>query len=242
MPSYLTVYPDADPESKTVDGRMYYSGNNDWATTHDALTGVGVQDSAASGNTCLVGKNAGGDFNIQRPAFFFDTSSLGADSTITAAVFSLWVIDTYEGDNDGDDWVNVVQPTKASFAGYVASPESLTSLATADYDLVGAVSNPTEGSTRKDLTAGITEGAYNDWTLDAIGRGWIYQTAITGLGMREGHDALNSAYAGAAGTWNSIDTYFAEQGGAGTTQDPKLYITYTPAVTGASLLMQLATA
>ena len=219
----LVVYPNADPESTSVDGRVARSGDALWADCHNAIDGTGVQDTSAYGNTCLVGKNGGGDFNIQRPFFLFDTSALGVGAVVSAVDFSVYLPDAGDAvsaDNDGDDWINVVQ----------SSPASNTALALADFDQCGAVSNPTEGSDdRKDLSTAFTIGAYNTWTLNATGRGWVSLTSITKLGLREGHDAINSAYAGASGAWNLINTNFAEQ--ADVTQDPKLTITYTSAFT-----------
>src|SRR3990167_3511279 len=219
----LVVYPNADPESTSVDGRVARSGDALWADCHNAIDGTGVQDTSAYGNTCLCGKNAGGDFNIQRPFFLFDTSALGVGAVVSAVDFSVYLPDAGDAvsaDNDGDDWINVVQ----------SSPASNTALALADFDQCGPVTitdpHTQEGSDdRKDLSTAFTIGAYNTWALNATGRGWVSLTGITKLGLREGHDAINSAYAGANGTWNYINTNFAEQ--ADVTQDPKLTITYT---------------
>jgi len=112
-------------------------------------------------------------------------------------------------DNDGDDFITVVQTSQADTA----------SLTTADYDQCGAISNPTEGATRIDIGS-ITIGAYNSWTLNATGLGWISKTGYTFLGLREGHDAINSAI-----TFGINRVKFAGSEATGTANDPYLDVT-----------------
>ena len=103
--------------------------------------------------------------------------------------------------------MNVFQSTQASN----------TSLAIEDFDQLGT----TEGATRIDIGS-ITTSAYNDWTLDSDGLGWISKTGYTSLGVREGHDALNSATALVNNTTNEI---VVNTSGSGSNK-PKLVVTY----------------
>ena len=81
----------------------------------------------------------------------------------------------------------------------------------------------------------MSTGVYVDWTINATGLAAIVN-GITKFGFREGHDIINSAYAGAYDTVNSIVTYGAEE--AGTTNDPKLVVEHTaPAVQGEQYLI-----
>ena len=213
----LTAYPDPDPETTTTDG---YAGNTNRgfvssATYHDAADG----DHASATADLLTGVHvtAGGAYRIYRSFALFSTAALTSGATVTAGVFSAYCKSAFDADNDGDDWINAVQ----------TSPASNTNIVAADFDQCGAVSNPTEGSTRIDIT-GMSTSVYADWTLDATGRGWISQTGVTKLGLREGHDALN--HAPNVTTITRAD--FASADTAGTSSDPKLVVTYTPPPAG----------
>lgn len=232
-----TIYPDPDPETNTVDGRLTNTGSSDWATVHDAAAGSSIVDNGSVETDMAQSRRSGGggtNYQIIRPLFYFNTSSIAGTDTISSATFSVYSDSAPDdGDNDGDDWINLVQGQSGL--------SSDTSLSVNDFDLVGAVSNPTEGATRKDLGT-ISTGAYNDWTLNATGLGWIARSGetkngtagITYLGLREGHDALNSAVADSAS--NSFIGYFADQGG--TTKDPKLVVVHTAGITPAATVDQ----
>lgn len=194
-----------------------------WDIAHDALTGTIALPVATD---IFVGSAeasfATADFIIDRGFLPFYTNSIPSGASISSATVSLFVFDKGNTDNDADDWINFVQTSQ---------PSSVT-LTTADYDLAGAVDNPTEGATRIDIGS-ITSGARNVWTLDATGLSWIKkqgQTSNCGsvagytcLGFREGHDAIDSAMT--TNTLNYIDVYSVEQ--AGTSQDPFLSVVYT---------------
>lgn len=206
----LTAYPDPNPETTTVDGYVVHS-NASWATAQGAATGTTAIDSSSS---LYAGSSQLSSYQLIRAFCLFDTSGLPDDATDVSGVLSLYAVTKTNGDNDGDDWINVVQ----------SNPASNTGLATADYDQCGdAIDNPTEGATRIDLGS-ITTSAYNDWTLNSTGNGWISLTGVTKLGFREGHDCIDSAIATSAD--NELRTRSADQ--TGTSLDPKLVVTYTP--------------
>lgn len=202
----LTAYPDPDPETTTVDGTVLYSSNPTWATVRGASTGTSASDNGTNNSI-----RTGSAFDCYRAFCLFATSALTAAATITTATASIFPLTKTNSDNDGDDWINVLQ----------SSPASNTALATTDYPNVGdALTNPTEGSTRADIS-GITTGAYLDFALNATGIGWVSKTGVTKLGYREGHDCIDSAPAGA----NQLLIRNAES--LGTSNDPKLAVTYT---------------
>lgn len=207
----LTAYPDPHPETTTADGRAGRIGDASWATSHDTATATNY----SAGDTGVYLYASKSSWIIQRLFFLFNTSAISA-GTVTAATAS-WVCYNSaftNGDNDGDDWINVVQ----------SNPATNTDIVAADYNKCGsAVTNPTEGATRIDMGS-IThnDSTYNTWTLDATGRGWISLTGVTKLGLREGHDCINSAVVGD----NICGFYSAEY--TGTSADPKLVVTYTP--------------
>ena len=208
----------------------YYAGAGDgvvrnevtsgtWTTAHDATTGT----SAYPTDTTVYGPHIqelagnGTYWWLNRLFLPIDTSGLGAGATVSAAVLYLWPGGTDNTDNDGDDWINVVQTDQPSTS----------TLTTADFNNCGATDNPTEGATRVDI-GNITGAQYNTWTLNATGRGWIDKTGVTMLGMREGHDCIDSALAN-SGISGLKDVCMSEY--ATTSQDPYLAVTYS-VVTG----------
>jgi len=173
----LTAYPDKNPETVTVDGEV--TNTAAFATAQPAATGDGSSDSGATFRVQV------GISFLARGFLLFNTAAIGASATIVSGVLSGFVDSggKSNNDNDGDDWVNVVQ----------TNPASNTALGTADWNKCGdAVTNPTEGATRIDLGS-ISASAWCDWTLNSTGRGWINTSGVTKLGLREGHDCINSA-------------------------------------------------
>jgi hypothetical protein len=197
------------------DGYVRYQNTGDsFATAHGATAGTSADPTNAGAITTGVTRYAATDtdWEIDRAFFPFDTSGLADGTTITAATLNLYVNEVVNQDNDGDDWVNVVQTSQADTS----------TLATADYDQCGAVSNPTEGATRIDQGS-LTASAYNVWTLNATGRSWVDKTGFTKLGIRQGHDAINSQITwGGAQTRNRVRFNASEDGGTNT--DPYLEV------------------
>ena len=210
-----TFYPDASPESTSVDGRVYKTNGTSWALAHDATTGEGASDSDGNLNGLFTFDWSGSTYQIARSAYLFDTSSLGSGQAVDAAVFS--IVPSTVTDVDGFS-ICLVQSNLASNTAVVA----------ADYDQIGdAVANPTEGATRKAISTYST-GSYQAQTLDATGRGWVDVSGITKLGLRTSPDCDDDP------TGLSVDTistriicYNADQ--AGTSSDPKLVVTHSDA-------------
>ncbi len=179
-----------------------------WDTAHNALSAT-AYPTATTIYARSRHNTTGGGYAIQRLFFPINTAALPQSAIISAATFSLYVGSKADNDNDGDDWLNLVQTTQPSN----------TTLGNGDFDLCGSVDNPTEGATRIDL-GDITTGAYNVWTLDATGRGWIVLDGYTKLGMREGHDCIDSSI----GT--NLNNYIGCSSSEAANQ-PYLEVTYT---------------
>jgi len=192
-------------------GDGYITANNtDWSTLHSL--GAGIVAWPLATWTVTLSKESTAYF-IYRSFLPFDTSSLDDAAIVTQATLSVhaWVI--VNGNNDGDDWINVVQTFQADS----------TTLSVDDFDTCGdAITNPTEGSARKDLTTDFTLSQYNDFVLNTTALSWINPTGYTNLGLREGHDVLNQAIENE--TENSLQIVSSE--GAGTDADPYLSVTY----------------
>lgn len=213
-----TFYPDPHPETNTIDGWVR-NFNENWATCHNAAIGWDINADAITINT-RIGQGGGGSYEIRRSFVLFDISAIGTDE-VSSATLGTYLVSTSNGDNDGDDYMTVVQ----------SSPASDTNLIIADYDQCGAIHLPTEGiatGDRLDLT-GLAIDQYYDFSLDSTGLGWVTTArdgdGIIRLGMREGHDTQDHIYADGLGTYNSYACSSADE--AGTMQDPKLVIEHS---------------
>jgi len=206
----VTIYPESG------DGYVYYNLGYTWSAAHDASIGLGSSDSASSASV-NVGKS-GFWYEISRGFIPFDTSSIPANATVTAATLHVYVNSKQNDDNDGSDYVTVIESTTGSTA----------SLNTLDYDECGATDNPTEGidtGDRKDISS-ISTGQYMSFELNATGTSWINtgSSGTTKLCLREGHDTTDSAFSGSSGEYNEI--VFATVEATGTSTDPYLEVTY----------------
>lgn len=158
--------------------------------------------------------------NIRRVFLPFDTSSIPAGSSVSAATLNVYVTSKTNNLDDGVDYITVVQTSQATH----------TTLATSDFPSVGSthgVSSPTD-------IGSITTSAYNTFTLNSTGRGFIKfsgvdapcsaTNGITCIGLREGHD-MNGVALGSLNLQDSITISTSEN--TGTSQDPYMNITYT---------------
>lgn len=211
----LTAYPDPDPETTTFDGRVAYAAGANWATTHDASSSAS-HDTYDSGAALYPqsSSDVSNFANIGRVFILFNTASLTSSAVVSAGTVSMYCTNSSNGINDGKDYVTIV----------TSSPASNTGLVDDDFDQCGAISNPTKQSNDIDIS-GVSTSAYQDWTLNATGISNISLTGITKFGAREGHDQENSSVTGSGSRANWLELTAAEN--AGTSQDPKLVVTYT---------------
>jgi hypothetical protein len=147
-----------------------------WDTAHDATVGTSVDNSYIR---CGVDHASFPSQNKSIYRGFIPIDSSGISGVVSAASLFLYVGFKYNNDDDGDDWINIVQTSQASTSELVVE----------DYDQCGAVDNPTEGGTRQDITS-ITTSSYNEFPLNETGYEWIVD-GTSMLGIREGHDALD---------------------------------------------------
>ena len=185
------------------------ANNDTWANTRGHAGGQSTVDNSAQDSMRLSTTGTNPNFgSLKRGVFLFDTSTLGAGATISAAIFSLYV--TAKTDN-----------LSQSVGITSSNPAANNNLVNSDY----AVAN--FGSTRfaTDKTiASISTAAYADWTLNADGRNNISLTGISKFSDRGSSDIDNSAP-----TWASSVTAQITVDTAGGTNKPKLDVTWTPA-------------
>lgn len=204
----LTAYPDPNTETTSCDGEIYHDAAG-WATARDAAAGTSAV--ASTDTLDVTCAENGGSYIFERAFTLFDTSALGGGASVSAATVSLYGVGTtVNGDNDGADYL----------AALASTPASNTNITTADYDQIGT----TEGSDQIDIGSWATS-AYNDFTLNATGIGWVDVSGITKLGWREGHDITNATIATNYASRNEVQFSAADE--EGTSQDPKLVVTYS---------------
>lgn len=222
--STLTQNPATIGTDNPVDGRIRnVTAGVSWATLIAATDGTGAFVGSGITSTRVVGIASKATINeweeLNRAFFCFDTSSLTAGATISAAVLSLY----------GSAKTDALSATP-NVDIYTSSPANTNALVVGDFDQVGSTSQT--GSTPITY-AGWSTTAYNDFTFDATGRGNVSKTAISKFGARN----ANYDVAASAPTHNSaaqestLQCYYSGNGSL----MPQLVVTYTIVVGPANL-------
>ncbi|MEK6828666.1 MAG: hypothetical protein AABY15_00945 [Nanoarchaeota archaeon] len=205
----LTVFPDADPETTSVDGLVAQDegvGGNTWANIRGA---AGNYNDATFSPLQFISIKAAGSTNnwreIDRFIALFDTSSLPNITTIASAKCSVWPTTI----NDNHDM---------SFDIVASTPASNTALVNGDYAQLGTT---LFGSI--DITSMVT-GQYNDITVNSSGLTAISKTSVTKYGFRASKDRTNTEPTWVADLNGQVLCHQADQ--TGTSNDPKLVVTY----------------
>lgn len=221
LPSFgfdtLTVYPDASSGWTTVDGNVERSWVNQtfWNIRSGAGTGAdvsGTDDDVAA----LRASTTSNQFQrLARGIYTFDTSPLTASAVISATVFGSY------------GW-DLVTSLWASFEVDIvgSTPASNNNLVSADYGQLGSTVFASIARASLNAVNWWGWGGYNNFTLDSNGIANVSLTGISRFGSRLNWDTDNSFW----GSWSSnassyYNSYLADQ--TGTTNDPKLVITYT---------------
>jgi hypothetical protein len=206
-----TFYPDADPETNSVDGRALH--NEDlltWATLVAAAGTWGDANVAFEGVIDIRSSATSDRWRvIQRGIFLFDTSSLPDDAEISAATLSLF------GAGKADS-LGIIPDVNI----YSSNPASNTDVVAGDYDSLGS----TAFSTAITYANWVVPG-YNDFTLNSSGIAAISKTGISKFGTRNAnYDVSETAPSWTSDTYSFLRSYFAEQGSG---YEPKLVVTYS---------------
>lgn len=222
----LPFYPDADPESTSVDGFVgaIDAAGSSWSDIHSGSPAVGSNDSAGDTYASRIQSYTTTDeySHIYRGIFLFDTSDLPDTCTIQSATMSLSQLDNAIFHKD--EWEGTDPPMATGLYG--CNPDSNTSLTGSDYNTIGT----TQYSDTTFAAGDTTQGAYNDYTLNSSGISAISKTGITKFATREAnYDATNTEP-----EWESDKEYdwlvdAAEE--TGDSKDPKLVVTYTASAT-----------
>jgi hypothetical protein len=214
-----TFYPDADPETSSVDGYL--------TASHGAGSGVDWSNLIAEGGSASYDTSETGravyiySDSVEnkwrlcgRGAFLFDTSTLDDEAIISSA--SLFLRGSDKADN-----LSVAPNVNI----YSVSPVYNNDLITGDFDSFGS----TPFCDTPITYAGWSTSNYNAFGLNSIGIAAISKTGVSKFGTR------NADYdvSGTPPTWHSsaysrLETYMAEQGEG---YQPKLVVTYATGVT-----------
>lgn len=210
-----TFYPDASPESTSVDGyvRSNSGGANTFLTDHDSISSTGSNDT--QNELYVIARPS--ENPIWRSFALFDTSSIPDTDTIDSATISLQADTSYGNANSAE--IVIVD----SF------PASNTAIAAGDMDAFDLHQDTVYS--RVELSA-ITLDVYTDFTLDSNGIANISKTGVSKFGMRVSLDAdLDAGHTGTIPT-NSNGVHFESADNGGTTMDPKLVVVHSAAAAG----------
>lgn len=217
----LTVFPNADADAgkTTCDGSVArdFPVDESWAVIIAGAGNAASTDGATVFGFVLEASATTNQF-VQCGRFIclFDTAALGAGSTITATVLSLWATAKQDSLTDAPDWDI-----------YTSTPASNTAVVAADYSQLGSTSQ-----TGSPLSyASTTTAAYQDFTFNATGRGNVSLTSISKFGVRNANRDVAAVQPNwVSGARSRVSVATADT--AGTSNDPKLVVTYTPAASG----------
>jgi len=217
----LTVKSDDGEGSATCDGyvaRVVTAG----ATLTSVRTGNGtsVSNTTTAGVGVRITCHADTDkyYAIRRAGFAFVTSALGAGSTITGAVFSIYSTDTYHA--------NTFDTVDSSLNIVYFSPEDNDTFATGDYNFFGGADIYATMS----YADFVVSNGLKAFTLNAAGIATLSKTGTSIIGMRVGSDISGTGITWKTSADVAVGVRWVDY--TGTTSDPRMVITYTsPAAT-----------
>lgn len=217
------------------DGSLQYgtTGSGDtWAVTHDTDTGTNAIYTDTQYESPQLGLQITTTtpkiYIIRRASLPFDTSGIGAGKVVSAASLNLVSIETYQDQ----------LATAQSFNVVTSNPASTSSLAVGDYDFTKF--GTTRLSTDKTIASLPGAGSAFSFTLNAAGLAAISMTGWTVLGMLLASDIDNTRPTLSYGfTVFSHASWRASEYVGVPADHPYLSITYVPAPTGGSFLLNM---
>lgn len=209
-----TYYPDAGSGSTTVDGYVGRGGvSESWSSIRNHTDGNGTATAGDPDVAAMLEASVTTDewATLTRGFFTFDSSALTASATISAAVFSIY------GSSKADTLGT--STSQGSILVVSSNPALSNTLGNADYDQIGSTSFGSK------TYANYSASAYNDFTMNASGISNVSKTGISKFAVRIGADFFDSTPTWSSGASIILEARFADA--TGTTNDPKLVVTYT---------------
>ncbi len=194
-----TFYPDADPETTSLDGIVGIDTAATWTAARNGTTGTVVRPSVAA-DFAMSEWVATFLYRVRRVFLLFDTSDLPDTDNISSAILSTYptVIN-----NDYTDSLHIIE----------TAPTSNTDLVAADFN------NITFSSLGTETLASMTINQYNSISITDLNK--ISKTGVSKLGLITGLD-LDDTEPNVFDDNSRYFMSFAET--AGTDQDPKLVV------------------
>lgn len=214
-----TFFPDADPESTSVDGRMdHETANQSWATKRDNIDATAAYPSLSTlmvDLTAALTPNTDLWTSLRRSIVLFDTASLPDGDDISAATFEFVATGRTES----------LSGQSMSFVS--STPATNTNVVVGDFDQLGTAKQATD-VTLASLT--VDSATYNVMTLNATGRGSISKTGISKFGARITSENDNLMPTWSSGADAQVEFASAEETLTGDKR-PKLVVTHAPPTT-----------
>ncbi|MFN3692674.1 MAG: LamG-like jellyroll fold domain-containing protein [Candidatus Paceibacteria bacterium] len=210
-------YPDANPESSSVDGwTQYESTQISWSAIRTANgTGSGDTDATRYVLAAAAGTATSTFNNLRRGIFVFNTAPIADTDYISGATLSF--VATAKGDHDAinERFANL---TSASTASNVA-------IAASDYQSqsVHTTKLSTDKSIKYDIVA--DSSTYTDWTLNSDGLANISTSSVSKFGLRFVEDISSTTMPWNSGYNYGISIRLADT--ANTSLDPKLVVEHS---------------
>lgn len=212
----LTVYPDpGDPGTTTCDGANSMFNDNTWLGLRNGAGNSANYTLTEDYYTRYISLASTDRWdNVLRSRFSFDTRVISTGSAIDSATFSVCA--------------NGVNAPSYSISIDVVSvaPQYNNQSAISDFATYGTTSYT---DAPKSSSGGWADfSTYVDFVLNATGRNAVNRGGITHLGLREAtYDIPGIAPLWTASEWHGFVGFFSDE--TGTSKDPKLAVTYTPA-------------
>jgi len=211
----FTFYPDANPETTSVDGDVRrVTTAESWATLKSGAGTSPLGDSNVNMYCYMSSYSTTDTWRwLMRSIMLFDTSPFSDNVVISGAVLSVYCQAKF-------DQLGL----HATYAPniYSSNPASNTALVAADYGTLGATAFAAAIGYDS-----ISTGAYIDFSLNASGIAAISKTGVSKFGLRDSYYDAGSntpGWPGASMEDTGVKWYTADQGAG---YKPKLVVTYT---------------
>lgn len=209
----LTAFPTAGTGGPTGDAMVSRQVASETFSTIRSGAGTNTDNSGTALSVIIQASSTSNQFSeIARAVITFDTSSLTSSASISSAVLSGFGEFNGGGLSGDNDWY-IAGSTPATNFNFAASD-----YAQCQTTSFGKITN-----------ASFSTTAYNDVTLNASGVSNISKTGISKFSLQLGADLNNTAPTWSSGAFMELDVSSADH--TGTSQDPKLVVTYTLAAT-----------
>ena len=161
---------------------------------------------------------------LRRSIFLFDTSALTSSATISGTTMSLYGISKYNGLGSGNG---------IDLDVYTSTPASNTALQNSDFGQIGTTSQTGSPISWDSFNT----SAYNDFVFDSTGKGNVSKTGISKFGVRNSSFDVLGGTPHWVGNNDASGMNISGPSHTGTSQDPKLVVTYSLPSTGNFFLM-----